>query len=93
MIYDVMRWFEREEFIKKWEITNTNLFETACLSRYSWQTEITYDQGSYFIGRHFRKSLIEKQYGRLAKPTTSGNASYNVILEYIHMVLANGVRM
>ena len=43
---------ERYQFAK--------LVETVWLTKYSRQMEITYDQGSGFIGHNFRKSLIEK---------------------------------
>ena len=36
-----------------------------------------YDQGSEFIDREFIKSLIEKEYGIITKPITSGNHTYN----------------
>ena len=52
-------------------------------------TEIIYDQGSEFIGHEFRKSLIEMEYGIIAKPSTSGNPMSNTILEWIHQVIGN----
>ena len=62
------------------------------LSRYPRPKEITYDQGSEFIGPKFRKYLIRTEYGITAKPRTSGNTIYNAILEQIHQVLGNLVR-
>ena len=61
------------------------------LSRYPRPKEIAYDQGKEFIGHEFRKSLIETEYGRTAKPSTSGNPMPNAILERIHQVLGNPV--
>ena len=47
--------------------------------------KITYDQGSEFIGHEFRKPLIDKYYGITAKPSSSGNPTYNVILpSFLH---------
>ena len=46
-----------------------------------------YEQGSDFIGHEFRKYLIEREYGILAKKSTSGNPNYNTILEWIHSVI------
>ena len=51
-----------------------------------------YDQGSEFSGQEFRKSLIEKYYGIIDKPSISGNPNFNAILEQIHRVLGNLVR-
>ena len=70
-------------------ISIADLVETTWLSRYSIPIEITYKQGSEFIGREFRKSLIETEYGITAKPSTSGNPMSNAVLEYIHQVLGN----
>ena len=51
--------------------------------------EITYDQGSEFIGHKFRKSLIQMEYEITAKPSTLGNLASNAILERIRHVLGN----
>ena len=53
---------------------------------------INYDQGSEFIGHEFRKSLIQKEYGINAKPSTSGNSNSNEILKRIYQVLGNLVK-
>ena len=45
-----------------------------------------------FIGHEFIKSLIEKEYRRTAKPSTSGNPTYDEILERIFQVLGNPVQ-
>ena len=54
--------------------------------------DITYDQGSEFIGHEFRKSLIEMEYGITAKPFTLKNPTLNATLEQIHQVLGNLAR-
>ena len=51
--------------------------------------EITYDQGSEFIGHEFRKSLLETEYGITAKPSKLVNPTSNIILERICQVLGN----
>ena len=51
--------------------------------------EITYHQGSEFIGHEFRKSLIETEYRISAKPSTLGNPVSNAILERIHQIMGN----
>ena len=51
--------------------------------------EITYNQGSKLISHEFSKSLIEREYGITAKPSTSGNPTSNAILERIHQFLGN----
>ena len=68
-------------------ISIANLVETMWLSRYPRQTEISYYQGSEFIGHKFRKPLIEMEYGIAAKPSTSRNPISNSALERIHQVL------
>ena len=55
--------------------------------------EIAYDQVSEFIGYEFRKYLIETEYGIVSKPSTSVNPMSNAILEQIHQVLVNLVRI
>ena len=54
--------------------------------------EITYYQGSEYIGHEFIKYLIEMEYGIISKPSTSVNPMSNSILERIHQVLGNLVR-
>ena len=57
------------------------------LSRYSRTTEITYDQGSQFIGNEFRKSLIETEYSITSKPGTLINPTSNALLKHIHHII------
>ena len=59
------------------------------LTRYTRPIQITYDQGSEFIGHEFRKSLIEAEYRITSKPSTLVNPTSNEILEWIHQVLGN----
>ena len=66
----VTGWFEIAQYNYKRAISITNLVETMWLSSYSRPIEVTYDQGSEFIGHNFRKCLIEKEYGITDKPIT-----------------------
>ena len=59
MIDPVTGRFEIVQYDDKIAITIANLVETTWMSRYPGPIEITYDQGKYFIGHKFRKSLIE----------------------------------
>ena len=60
MIYPVTGWFEIAQREDKKAISIANLVETMWLSRYPIPIEITYDQGSEFIGHGFIKYLIEE---------------------------------
>ena len=86
MINPVTLWFEIAQYDDKREIYIVNLVETTWLSRYPRPIKITYDQGAEFIGREFRKILIEIEYGINPKPSTSENPMSNAILEHINMV-------
>ena len=46
MIDPVTGWSERKEYNNKCAIKIENLVEMTWLNRYTWKTEITYDQGS-----------------------------------------------
>ena len=63
MIDPVIGWSEITQYDDKRLISIANLVETVWLTRYIITTEITYDQGSEFIGHEFRKPLIEEEYG------------------------------
>ena len=62
------------------------------MSRCPRPIEITYGQGSKFIGHDFRKYRIGTEYGIIAKPSTLVNPMFNVVLEQIHQVIVNLVR-
>ena len=73
-------------------MTTANLVETTWLTRHPRTTEITYDQGSEFIGHEFGKYFIQEEYGIKSKPILSENPNYIVMLEIIHKALGNLVR-
>ena len=60
MIDPVTGWLEITQYNDKRVISIANLVETKWLYRYPIPMEITYDQVSEFIGREFRKYLIER---------------------------------
>ena len=92
MIDPVTRWFKTPQYDDKRVISIANFIETTWLTRYPRGKEITYDQISKLIVIEFIKYLIEIEYGIIAKQSTSGNPTSNVILERIHQVLGNLVR-
>ena len=59
MIDPVTVWFEMTQYDDKRAIPISNLVETVWLTRYTRPMKITYNQVSEFIGREFRKALIE----------------------------------
>ena len=91
MIDPVTGGFEITKYNDKREISITNLVETTWLTRYPRPIEITYDQGSEFIGHDFRKFLIETEYGITYKPSTLENTTSNATLEQIHPFLGNPI--
>ena len=66
-----------------------NLVETTWLTRYTWPTEITYNQGLERFGHKFINNLIEEEYGIKSKPDYSGKPQTKYIIERIHKVFCN----
>ena len=89
MIDPVTGWFKIIQYDDKRAIVIINIVKTTWLTIHLRPTEIMYDQGPEFIGREFRKSLIEKEYGIISKTSTLGNPTSNAMLERIHKVLGN----
>ena len=58
----------------------TNLVETMWLVRYPWPVEIMYDRGGEFLGREFKNSLIENEYGIKTKPASPGKPQADAIV-------------
>ena len=59
MIERVTGWYKITQYYDKRAISIENLVETMWLTRYPIPMDITYDQGSEFIGHEFIKSPIE----------------------------------
>ena len=93
MIDPVTGWFEIAQYEDKIAISIADLVETRWLSRYPRPAGITYDQGKEFIDHEFRKYLIEMEYGITDKPIASENPMSNAVLERIHQVLGNLLRI
>ena len=91
MIDPVTGWFEIQQYDDKKSITVANIAEQEWFSRYPWPTQVTFDRGSEFIGKDFRK-MIQNDYGIKAKPITVRNPQANAIVERVHQVLGNMVR-
>ena len=71
MIYSATRWLEITQYNDKRAISIAKLVETTWVSRYPIPIEITYNQGSEFIGHKLRKYRIETEYGITSKPSIS----------------------
>ena len=54
MIYPVTGCFKVTQHINKKSMTIANLVENACLVRYPWPVEITYDQAGEFLGHEVK---------------------------------------
>ena len=52
-----------------------------------------YDRGNKLLGHVFKNDLIENEYGIKAKCETTENPQANLLLERIHQVIVNLVRM
>ena len=87
MIETITEWFEITQYNNKKSTTIENLVETTGLVRYSWPVEITYDWRGEFLGREFKRTLIEQEYGNKTKPASLGNTQSNTTIEIIHQVL------
>ena len=60
MIDPIIEWFKITQYDNKILISIADFVETMWLTGYLRPMEITYDQGSEFIGHEFIKFLIEK---------------------------------
>ena len=72
----------------KRSITVTNNVEQKWLARYSWPTQVTFDQGRKFIGQSFM-NMIQEDYCIKGKPITTHNPQTNAIIERVHQVIGN----
>ena len=73
MIDCIIGWFKITQYNYKRVISIVHLVENKWLSRHPIPMEITYDQGSEFIGHEFSKSPNKKKYGITAKPSIRSN--------------------
>ena len=91
MIDPATGWFEIHQYDDKRAITVANIAEEEWFSRYPWPTQVTYDRGTEFIGQEFQKMLDD--YGIHKKPITTRNPQANAIVERVHQVIGNIIRM
>ena len=91
MIDPATGWFEIHQYDDKRSITVANIAEQEWFSRYPWPTQVTFDRGSEFIGKDFRK-MIQDDYGVKGKPITVRNPQANAIVERVHQVIGNIIR-
>ena len=77
------------KYDNKSDISIADLVDTTQVDRSPGITEIMYGQGSEYISHEFIKYLIEEEYLLLARTCTSGNPTFNAILERIHAVEGN----
>ena len=91
MIDPATGWFEICQYDDKRSITVANIAKQEWFSRYLWPSQITYDQGSEFIGHEFQ-DMIVNDYGIKRKPITVRNPQANAIVERIHQVIGNIIR-
>src|SRR5687768_5086631 len=92
MIDPTSGWFEIHQYDNKRLITVANIAEQEWFSRYPWPTQVTFDRGSEFNGKDFQKMLVQ-DYGIKRKPITVRNPQANAIVERIHQVIADMVRV
>ena len=92
MIDPATGWFEIHQYDDKRSISIANIVEQEWFYRYQWPTQVTFDRGTGFKGKEFRKMLVE-DYGIKKKPITTRNPQVNAIVERIHQVIGNMVRV
>jgi len=92
MIDPASGWFEIHQYDDKRAITVANIAEQEWFSRYPWPTLITFDRGNKFIGHEF-KHMVTHDYGIKCKPITVRNPQANAIVERIHQVIGNIIRI
>lgn len=90
MIDPATGWFEMREVKNKQADTMAVELEHAWLTRYPWPEFITYDAGPEFKAEF--KTLIEKEYGIKAKPSSKRNPQSNAVLERVHGTIGNMIR-
>ena len=92
MIDPATSWFEIAEIDNKWSDTIANAVEQEWFTRCPWPDKCTFDHGSNFLGKEFQ-DLLNKEHNVKTKPIMVKNPQANAVLERIHQVLGNSVRM
>ena len=91
MIDPATGWFEIVEVPKKRADYISNLIEINWLTRYPWPTEIIMDRGSEFAAEV--RKMLNKEYPIKRKLITTRNPQANAIIERIHQVVHNMIRV
>ena len=68
------------------------LFGYTWLSRYPWPVQIIHDNGGEFIGNEFQ-DMMRRLGGITSKPTTVKNPQSNTIVEQLHKMMADILRV
>ena len=92
MIDPVTGWFEIHKIEDKKSMTVANIVEPEWFCRYPWPSQVTFDRGEEFMNKKFKRMLMEG-YGIKKKPITTRNPQANAIVERIHQVLGNMLRI
>jgi hypothetical protein len=91
MIDPATGWFEIVEVPKKRVDYISNLIEINWLTQYPWPTEIIMDRGSEFAAEV--RKMLNKEYPIKRKLITTRNPQANAIIERIHQVVHNMIRV
>jgi hypothetical protein len=91
MIDPATGWFEIVEVPKKRADYISNLIEINWLTRYPWPTEIIMDRGSEFAAEV--RKMLNKEYPIKRKLITTRNPQANAVIERIHQVVHNMIRV
>ena len=92
MICPASGWFEIHQYDNKKSITVANIAEQEWFAYYPCPMQVTFDRENEFIGQDFKHMLV-LDYGIKRKPITVRNPQANAIVERIHQVITNMVRM
>jgi hypothetical protein len=91
MIDPATGWFEIAEIPTKQADFIANLLEFHWLTRYPWPTEIRMDRGGEFKAEV--QAALKDEYGITVKRITTRNPQSNSIIERIHQVIGDMIRV
>jgi hypothetical protein len=92
MIDPATGWFEIVEATNKSATFIQDLFHNTWLARYPRPQFIVFDNGGK-IKREFKQMCVQDNYGIEAKPITSHNPQANTIIERVHKVVNDMLRL
>jgi transposase InsO family protein len=91
MIDPATGWFEIAEIDEKRADEIVNRLEFTWLTRYPWPTEVIMDRGREFAAEV--RDTLKDEYGIVRKLITARNPQSNSIIERVHQVLHNMIRV